>query len=54
MPGLIDAHTHPAIVDHDVFGLAEWPPAYVAARAGRVAGRDARAGFHHDPRRRGR
>ncbi len=36
MPGLIDAHTHPAIVDHDVSGLAEWPPAYVAARAGRV------------------
>jgi len=36
MPGLIDAHTHPAIVDHDVFGMAEWPPSYVAARAGRV------------------
>lgn len=36
MPGLIDAHTHPAIVDHDVFGMAEWPPTYVAARAGRV------------------
>jgi imidazolonepropionase-like amidohydrolase len=36
MPGLIDAHTHPAIVDEDVFGLAEWPPAYVAARAGQV------------------
>ncbi|HWG01233.1 MAG TPA: amidohydrolase family protein [Trebonia sp.] len=36
MPGLIDAHTHPAIVDEDVFGLAEWPPAYVAARASRV------------------
>jgi imidazolonepropionase-like amidohydrolase len=36
MPGLIDAHTHPAIVDEDVFGLAEWPPSYVAARAGRV------------------
>ncbi|HEY1823588.1 MAG TPA: amidohydrolase family protein [Trebonia sp.] len=36
MPGLIDAHTHPAIVDHDVFGLAEWPPTYVAARASRV------------------
>ncbi len=33
MPGLIDAHTHPAIVDHDVFGMAEWPPSYVAARA---------------------
>jgi imidazolonepropionase-like amidohydrolase len=36
MPGLIDAHTHPAIVDEDVFGLAEWPPSYVAARAGQV------------------
>ena len=36
MPGLIDAHTHPAIVDEDVFGLAEWPPTYVAARAGQV------------------
>ena len=36
MPGLIDAHTHPAVVDHDVFGMAEWPPAYVAARASRA------------------
>ena len=36
MPGLIDAHTHPAIVDHDVFGLAEWPPTYVAARASKA------------------
>jgi imidazolonepropionase-like amidohydrolase len=36
MPGLIDAHTHPAIVDTDVFAMAEWPPSYVAARAGRV------------------
>jgi imidazolonepropionase-like amidohydrolase len=53
MPGLIDAHTHPAIVDDDLSGMAEWPPTYVAARAGRGAGRDARAGFHHDPRRRG-
>jgi imidazolonepropionase-like amidohydrolase len=35
MPGLIDAHTHPAIVD-DHFQMAEWPPTYVAARAGRV------------------
>jgi imidazolonepropionase-like amidohydrolase len=33
MPGLIDAHTHPAIVDHEVFDMAEWPPTYVAARA---------------------
>jgi len=36
MPGLIDAHTHPAIVDDDLSGMAEWPPTYVAARAGRV------------------
>jgi imidazolonepropionase-like amidohydrolase len=36
MPGLIDAHTHPAIVDADVFAMAEWPPSYVAARAGRA------------------
>jgi imidazolonepropionase-like amidohydrolase len=33
MPGLIDAHTHPAIVDHELFDMAEWPPSYVAARA---------------------
>jgi imidazolonepropionase-like amidohydrolase len=33
MPGLIDAHTHPAIVDQDLFGMAEWSPTYVAARA---------------------
>jgi imidazolonepropionase-like amidohydrolase len=36
MPGLIDAHTHPAVVDTDVFAMAEWPPSYVAARAGRA------------------
>ena len=36
MPGLIDAHTHPAVVDDDLFGMAEWPPTYVAARAGRA------------------
>ena len=36
MPGLIDAHTHPAIVDTDVFAMAEWPPSYVAARASRA------------------
>lgn len=36
MPGLIDAHTHPAVVDHDIFAMAEWPPTYVAARAGRA------------------
>src|SRR5580698_1856817 len=36
MPGLIDAHTHPAIVDPDIFAMAEWSPTYVAARAGRA------------------
>ena len=36
MPGLIDAHTHPAVVDMDVFAMAEWPPSYVTARAGRA------------------
>jgi len=35
MPGLIDAHTHPASVAMD-FAASEWPPAYVAARAGRA------------------
>lgn len=35
-PGLIDAHTHPAIVDADIFAMAEWSPTYVAARAGRA------------------
>lgn len=43
MPGLIDAHTHPAVVDHELFDMAEWSPVYVAARAGRaVAGMLAR------------
>jgi imidazolonepropionase-like amidohydrolase len=36
LPGLIDAHTHPAIVDADIFAMAEWSPTYVAARAGRA------------------
>jgi imidazolonepropionase-like amidohydrolase len=36
MPGLIDAHTHPAVVDMEIFAMAEWPPSYVAARAGRA------------------
>jgi imidazolonepropionase-like amidohydrolase len=35
MPGLIDAHTHPMSVAMD-FAMSEWPPTYVAARAGRV------------------
>jgi imidazolonepropionase-like amidohydrolase len=43
MPGLIDAHTHPAVVDHDLFDMAEWSPVYVAARASKaVAGMLAR------------
>jgi imidazolonepropionase-like amidohydrolase len=36
MPGLIDAHTHPAVVDMDVFAMSEWSPSYVAARASRA------------------
>src|ERR1700689_5896519 len=35
MPGLIDAHTHPASVAIN-FAASEWPPTYVAARAGRA------------------
>ena len=43
MPGLIDAHTHPAVVDHELFDMAEWSPVYVAARASKaVAGMLAR------------
>ena len=26
MPGLMDAHTHPAVVDMELFDMAEWPP----------------------------
>jgi imidazolonepropionase-like amidohydrolase len=36
MPGLIDAHTHPAVVDHEIFDMAEWPPSYIAARASKA------------------
>ena len=36
MPGLIDAHAHPAVVDQDIFAMAEWSPVYVAARASRA------------------
>jgi imidazolonepropionase-like amidohydrolase len=36
MPGLIDAHTHPAGVDHELFDMAEWPPSYVAARSSKA------------------
>jgi imidazolonepropionase-like amidohydrolase len=45
MPGLIDGHVHPALVDHDTFGLAEWPPSYVAARASHVLAGMLRRGF---------
>jgi imidazolonepropionase-like amidohydrolase len=36
MPGLIDAHTHPAVVDEDIFAMAEFPPTYVAALASKA------------------
>lgn len=36
MPGLIDCHVHVTVVSSDVWGMAEWSPSYVAARAGRV------------------
>jgi imidazolonepropionase-like amidohydrolase len=36
MPGLIDVHTHPAVVDHEIFDMAEWPPSYIAARASKA------------------
>ncbi|GAA2580570.1 amidohydrolase family protein [Dactylosporangium fulvum] len=45
MPGLIDCHTHPAVVDMDVTGMAEWPPTYVAARAARALDGMLRRGF---------
>ncbi|MFI7067675.1 amidohydrolase family protein [Kribbella sp. NPDC050124] len=45
MPGLIDCHTHPAVVDMDVTGMAEWSPAYVAARAARALSGMLQRGF---------
>ncbi len=45
MPGLIDGHVHPALVDHDTFGMAEWPPTYVAARASHVLAGMLQRGF---------
>ncbi|MCR1782382.1 amidohydrolase family protein [Nocardioides carbamazepini] len=45
MPGLIDCHTHPAVVDMDVTGMAEWSPTYVAARAARALDGMLRRGF---------
>ncbi|HEY6538992.1 MAG TPA: amidohydrolase family protein [Candidatus Dormibacteraeota bacterium] len=36
MPGLIDCHVHVTVVTSDVWGMAEWSPAYVTARAAGV------------------
>lgn len=36
MPGLIDCHVHVTVVSSDVWGMAEWPPSYVTARASQV------------------
>jgi len=36
MPGLIDAHVHVTVVTTDVWGMSEWSPAYVTARAAGV------------------
>lgn len=36
MPGLIDCHVHVTAVSSDVWGMSEWSPAYVAARASKV------------------
>ncbi|MGH7643009.1 MAG: amidohydrolase family protein [Candidatus Dormibacteria bacterium] len=36
MPGLIDCHVHVTVVTSDVWGMAEWSPAYVTARASHV------------------
>jgi len=54
MPGLIDAHTHPAVVDLDVLAMAEWPPSYVAARASRALEGMLARGFTTIQGRRGR
>src|SRR5260370_35646548 len=37
MPGLIDAHTHPAAADMDLFARARWPPSYVRGPARRAS-----------------
>ncbi len=36
VPGLIDCHVHVTVVTTDVWGMAEWSPAYVTARAAGV------------------
>lgn len=45
LPGLIDAHVHVTAVTADLARLAEWPPAYVTARAARVLDGMLRRGF---------
>lgn len=45
MPGLIDCHVHVTAVTSDVWGMAEWSPSYVAARAGRVMAGMLQRGF---------
>ncbi len=45
LPGLIDAHVHVTAVTADLARLAEWPPAYVTARAARVLEGMLRRGF---------
>jgi imidazolonepropionase-like amidohydrolase len=45
MPGLIDCHVHVTVVSADVWGMAEWSPSYVAARAGRVMAGMLQRGF---------
>jgi len=45
MPGLIDCHVHVTVVTSDVWGMAEWSPSYVAARAGRVMAGMLQRGF---------
>jgi imidazolonepropionase-like amidohydrolase len=45
MPGLIDCHVHVTVVSSDVWGMAEWSPSYVAARAGRIMAGMLQRGF---------
>lgn len=45
MPGLIDCHVHVTVVDSDVWGMSEWSPAYVTARASAVMSGMLRRGF---------
>ncbi|PZR70341.1 MAG: peptidase M38 [Candidatus Dormiibacter spiritus] len=45
MPGLIDCHVHVTAVTADLASLAEWSPAYVTARSGRVLAGMLQRGF---------